>query len=98
MPQSQLFELTPAESMFAPFNDPAIAAQLPLQLKPGAATGVKKEFGWDGLKLSWDTAGVGRAAASLEMPVHGLPDRFDQFVFCHVAPQEVSLAFEACRH
>lgn len=97
MPQTQLFELTPAESMFAPFNDPVIAEQLPLRLEPGAASGVKREFGWDGLKLSWDTAQPGAEAARLELPLVGLPERFDQFVFCFVAPRDVSLAFEACR-
>jgi hypothetical protein len=73
MPQTQLFELTPAESVFAPFHDPAVAAHLPVRLEPGAATGVKLEFGWDGTKLSWATAAVGAVAARLELPVSGLP-------------------------
>jgi hypothetical protein len=92
---TQLFELTPAESVFAPFHDPAIAPQLPLRLEPGAAEGLKLEFGWDGTKLSWETAPVGAVAARLEQTVEGMPERFDHFVFCHVAPAEVSLAFEA---
>jgi len=96
MSQTQLFELTPAESIFAPLHDPVIAEHLPLRLEPGAATGLKREFGWDGTKLSWDNAGVGAVAARLEMPVQGLPERFDHFVFCHVAPSEVSLTYEAC--
>ncbi|MEO6873199.1 MAG: heparinase II/III family protein [Opitutaceae bacterium] len=94
MPSTQLFELTPAESMFAPFHDATIADQLPLRLEPGAAIGVKQVFGWDGVKLSWETAPVGSVALKLEMPVYGLPARFDHFVFCHVAPRDVSLTFE----
>jgi len=94
---TQLFELTPAESMFAPFHDPAVAEQLPLRLEPGTATGLKRDFGWDGVKLSWDTAKAETVAATLEMPLVDLPDRFDHFVFCHVAPKDVSLTFEAKR-
>lgn len=95
MPPTQLFELTPAESIFAPFNDPAIAAQLPLRLEPGAARGLQQAFGWDGLKLSWEAAPAGQVAASLELPVCDLPERFDHWVFCHVAPAGVRLAFAA---
>lgn len=94
---TQLFELTPAESMFAPFHDPAVAEQLPLRLEPGTATGLKRDFGWDGVKLSWDTAKPNTVAARLELPLAGLPERFDHFVFCHVAPKDVSLTFEASR-
>ena len=92
---TQLFELTPAESMFAPFNDPIIAEQLPLRLEPGTATALKCDCGWDGLKVSWDTAQPGSVAARLEFPLVGLPERFDHFVFCHVLPRDVSVAFEA---
>jgi hypothetical protein len=92
---TQLFELTPAESMLAPFNDPIIAEQLPLRLEPGSATALKCDCGWDGLKVSWDTAQPGSVAARLEFPLVGLPERFDHFVFCHVLPRDVSVAFEA---
>ncbi len=95
MSQTQLFELTPAESMFAPFNDPAVAEQLPLRLEPGAAAGLHLDYGWDGTKISWDTAPAENMAARAELAVAGLPERFDQFVFCHVAPRHVTLAFEA---
>jgi len=94
---TQLFELTPAESMFAPFHDPVISEHLPLRLEPGSAVELKRIFGWDGVKLSWETARPGTLAARLEMPLAGLPARFDQFVFCHVAPADVSLTFEARR-
>ncbi len=97
MSQTQLFELTPAESMFAPFHDPVIAEHLPLRLESGSAVELKRVFGWDGVKLSWDTAQPGTLAARLEMPLTGLPERFDQFVFCHVVPADVSLTFEARR-
>jgi len=92
---TQLFELTPAESVFAPFNDPWIAPQLPLRLEPGAATGLRRDFGWDGTKLAWDTAPAGQVAGRFELAVRDLPERFDQFVFCHVAPRHVRVAFEA---
>ncbi len=97
LPMTQLFELTPAESMFAPFNDPIISEHLSLKVVPGSATVLKRDFGWDGVKVSWDTAKPGALAVQLEFPLVGLPERFDQFVFCHVLPPEVSLAFEACR-
>ena len=97
MSSTQLFELTPAEAMFAPFNDPAIAEQLPFRLEPGTAVGLKRVFGWDGTKLSWETAPGGTVAARLELPLDGLPGRFDQFVFCQVVPRHVSASFEARR-
>ena len=97
MSSTQLFELTPAEAMFAPFNDPAIAEQLPFRLEPGTAVGLKRVFGWDGTKLSWETAPGGTVAARLELPLDGLPERFDQFVFCQVVPRHVSASFEARR-
>jgi len=97
MSQTQLFELTPAESMFAPFHDPIISEHLPLRLEPGSAVELKRVFGWDGVKLSWETAQPGTLAARLEIPLSDLPERFDQFVFCHVAPADVSLTFEARR-
>ena len=97
MSQTQLFELTPAESIFAPFHDPTIAPTLPLRLEPGAATGLKQDFGWDCTKFTWDTAPAGSVALRLEMPLRDLPDRFDHFVFCHVVAREVTLTFEACR-
>lgn len=97
MSQTQLYELTPAESMFAPFHDATIAEQLPLRLEPGSAKGLKREFGWDGVKLSWDTATPSAVAARLEVPLVDLPERFDHFVFCQVVPKDVSIAFEACR-
>ena len=98
MSPTQLFELTPAESMFAPFHDEAVAVQLPLRLEAITATGLKQVFGWDGVKLSWDNAVVGKVAAVFEIAVRELPERFDHFVFCHVAPVELSVAFEACRN
>ena len=98
MSQTQLFELTPAESIFAPFNDPVIAEHLPFRLEPGSAAGLKQNFNWDCVKLSWDTAKAGSLAARVEMPLAGLPERFDQFVFCHTAPPDVALAFEVRRH
>jgi hypothetical protein len=97
MSQTHLFELTPAESIFALFNDPVVAEHLPFRLEPGSATGLKRVFNWDCVKLSWDTAQAGSLAARVEMPLSGLPGRFDQFVFCHTAAPEVSLAFEVCR-
>ncbi|MBS0664443.1 MAG: heparinase II/III family protein [Verrucomicrobia bacterium] len=97
MPPTQLFELTPAESMFAPFHDGTVAEQLPLTLEAGAARGLRRDFGWDGTKISWDLAAPGQVAARFAMAVSGLPERFDHFVFCHVAPAHVTLTFEACR-
>ena len=94
---TQLFELTPAESIFAPFHDPLIAPTLPLRLEPGSATGLKQDFGWDSTKFTWDTAPAGSVALRLEMPLRDLPGRFDHFVFCHVVAREVTLTFEACR-
>jgi len=60
---TQLFELTPAESMFAPFHDPVISEHLPLRLEPGSAVELKRIFGWDGVKLSWETARPGTLPA-----------------------------------
>jgi hypothetical protein len=97
MSPTPLFELTAAESMFAPFHDPAIAEQLPLQVEPGSASGVKRVFGWDGVKLSWETAPVGREALRVSMPLVELPARFDHFVFCLVVPVGVTVVFEASR-
>ena len=97
MPPTQLFELTPAESMFAPFHDETIAMQLPLRVEAVTAVGMKRDFGWDGVKLSWDNATIGKVAARFEMAVADLPERFDHFVFCHVAPAELRMTFEAFR-
>jgi hypothetical protein len=94
---TQLFELTPAESIFAPFHDPTISPTLPLRLEPGAAAGLKQDFGWDCTTFTWDTASAGSVAWRLEMPLQDLPERFDHFVFCHVVARDVSLTFEVCR-
>jgi hypothetical protein len=98
MSPTPLFELTPAESMFAPFHDPAVAEQLPLQVELGAAaSGVQHIFGWDGVKLSWETAPAGAEALRVAMPLIGIPERFDHFVFCLVLPVGVSVVFESRR-
>lgn len=92
-----LFELTPAESMFAPFHDPAIAEQLPLTVEPQSAQGATRGFGWDGTKLAWETSTPGEEALRATLPLHGLPERFDHFVFCLVVPADVTVAFEVRR-
>ena len=94
MPATQLFELTPAESVFAPFNDPAIAPQLPFRLMPRDAVGVRHKYNWDSTHLTWENCPAGAVAAVAEVAVHELPARFDQLVFCVVAPTTVRIQFE----
>lgn len=92
-----LFELTPAESMFAPFHDDTISPQLPLTVEAGKAEGVERTFGWDGVKIGWTYAPAGEIAARATFTLGELPARFDQFVFCLVAPVDVETVFEAQR-
>ncbi|MDB6093541.1 MAG: hypothetical protein JWM32_1103 [Verrucomicrobia bacterium] len=94
MAQTQLYELTPAESMFAPFHDSFVAEQLPLTLEPGSAVGLRREYQWDSVRIAWDSAAPNTVVARFEMAVEGLPDRFDHFVFCQVVSPEVAFTFE----
>lgn len=97
MGPTPLYELTPAESMFAPFNDTAIAETLPLQFEALAATGARHGFNWDSTKLEWEISPPGEAAVRATLPLRELPERFDHFVFCLVLPADVTALFEVQR-
>lgn len=92
-----LFELTPAESIFAHFEDPAVATQLPLRVIPVEALEVKLTDFWDRRALTWENCAVGKAAARLELPLEEIETRFDQFVFCQVLTVGMTVQFEAQR-
>lgn len=92
-----LFELTPAESIFAHFEDPAIATQLPLRVIPGEALEVKLTDFWDRRSLTWENCASGKVAARLELPLGEIDARFDNFVFCQVLTVGMTVQFEARR-
>lgn len=91
-----LFELTPAESILAPFEDERIAPQLPLTVE-GAALGFRRSFRWDNTTLEWDRAEPGQLVGALTLALAPLPERFDEFVFCLVLPTGVRAQFAAQR-
>lgn len=93
----QLFELNPAESIFAPFHDDRISPQLPLAVTPGRAVNFRRDFFWDSTKARWDDCAAGAVAGTFSLPLAGLPARFDRLIFCVVVPAEVSVRFEVCR-
>jgi hypothetical protein len=86
MASTPLLELNPAESIFAPFNDGAIAPRLPLTVTPAQAAGFRREFFWDSTKVRWDDCAAGRPAGSIRLPLDPLPTRFDHYVFAIVLP------------
>lgn len=88
-----LFELTPAESMFAPFNDPAISEQLPFKVTAHEAMGVRHVHNWDSLRIHWENCTAGKVAAEISIPLLELQPRFDQLIFCMVLPEEVRVQF-----
>ncbi len=92
-----LFELNPAESVFAPFHDPAIATRLPVEVEPAGAPGWRHEFSWDSTKLFWNTCPAGVQLGAITLALPDLPERFDAFVFCLVLPKGVTARFEARR-
>ncbi len=92
-----LFELNPAESVFAPFHDEAIAPQLRVMVNPAQALGYRYENCWDSSKVHWDNCPVGAPAGSISVMLGDLPARFDQYVFCLVLPKDVGVEFFACR-
>lgn len=93
----QLFELNPAESIFAPFHDGHAASQLPLTVTPGRAANFRRDNFWDSTKARWDDCAAGAVAGSFSLPVAGLPARFDRYVFCVVVPADVTVGFFVCR-
>lgn len=92
-----LWELNPAESMFAPFREELVAPQLPLTCTGVEAAGFLWEFSWDSVKLQWETCAAGAVACTIELAMGALPARFDQYVFSMVVPAGVGLLFEAQR-
>lgn len=93
----QLFELNPAESIFAPFHDNQISAQIPLTVTPSAAINFRRDIFWDSTKARWDDCTAGAIAGTFTLPLVPLSARFDRYVFCVVVPVDVSVEFFACR-
>ena len=60
-----LWELNPAESMFAPFHDEAIVPQLTVQVTPAMATGFRLGSIWDSTRVQWDDCAAGAVAGSV---------------------------------
>jgi len=88
-----LYELNPAESMVAPFNERQIVATLALTCEAGAENGWRLENEWDSTRLKWDhVTGVG-PLGSLTLALGRLPARFDAWVFCLVLPAGVRVSF-----
>lgn len=90
-----LFELNPAESIFAPFHDKYVAPQLGLVAEAREAKRFRIEPFWDSTKLVWDFCPAGRPAGFATLAVGAFPTRFDQLVFCLVAPEGAVILMEA---
>jgi hypothetical protein len=93
----QLFELNPAESIFAPFHDNQISAQIPLTVTPSAAINFRRDIFWDSTKARWDDCVAGAMAGMFTLPLDPLPARYDRYLFCMVLPADVSVEFFGCR-
>lgn len=91
-----LFELNPAESIFAPFHDERIVRELSFTLEP-RASGFRHTHFWDSTKLVWDNAAAGDTVGAIALDLPELPARFDQFIFCVVLPAGVTVQFAARR-
>jgi hypothetical protein len=92
-----LWELNPAESIFAPFREEVIVPQLDLAADAIAATGFRYGINWDCTKVEWDQCAAGAEAGHLTLGMGSLPARFDQYVFCLVVPLGVGIQFAVCR-
>ncbi|MCF7689463.1 MAG: heparinase II/III family protein [Cephaloticoccus sp.] len=93
MTQTPLFELNPAESMFAPFHDEAVSAGLPVTVTPEQATNFRREISWDSNKVRWNDCPADTTAGSITLSLGSLPARFDHYVFCIVLPPVVTVEF-----
>lgn len=96
MAAMHLFELSPAESVFAPFQDERIAAQLPLTTE-GAAPGFRHACNWDNTTILWDNCRKGGRLGTATLAIAEMPARFDRFIFCQVLPVGVQVRFWAQR-
>ena len=96
MPLMFLWELNPAESIFAPLHDETTLPQLPLTCEPGAAVDFRYRASWDSTRVDWDNCPAGAEAGSLTMQMSDLPARFDHYIFCVVLAKGVSAQFAAC--
>ncbi len=90
-----LYELNPAESIFAPFHDEAFAGELPLMVEAAQAVDYRFEPNWDSSKVLWDDCLAGELAGSITMTLGQIPARFDEYVFSLVMPQAVRAQFQA---
>ncbi|MFI5355868.1 MAG: hypothetical protein ACHQ4G_00890 [Opitutales bacterium] len=90
-----LWELNPAESIFAPFHDDAVVPQLPVVAAAAAATGFWQGAIWDSTRVQWDRCPAGAAAGSLTLTMGALPARFDHYIFCLVLPPGMRAQFAA---
>jgi|GEM_PF-3413800 len=88
MPHAPLYELTPAESIFAPFYEERIVPEMPLQ-STAHATGFRWETNWDSTAVQWDDAKPGSLAGNLTLSVGTFPEHFDHYIFCTVLPKGV---------
>lgn len=95
MPQTPLFELNPAESIFAPFHDETISSQIPVEAIAVKANGFRLDPGWDNTRVSWVSCPARALAGTMTMPLSGIPTRFDHYVFCLVVPKTVQVQFQA---
>lgn len=93
-----LWELNPAESIFAPLHDESVLPQLPLTAQSAAATGFRHDAWWDSTRVLWTHCPAGQAAGSLTMQMGELPARFDHYIFCVVLPPGVAAQFSACEN
>lgn len=98
MSSMPLWELNPAESMFAPFHDTAIAEQLPLTVAPAQATAFRLQFIWDSTRIQWDNCPAGGTVGSIALAMGPLHPRFDRYVFCLVVPESVTVQFARRQH
>jgi hypothetical protein len=90
-----LWELNPAESIFAPLHDESTLPQLPLTRDASEAVNFRHEAGWDSTRVQWDNCAANVVAGSLTLQMGALPARFDYYMFCVVLPQGVSAQFAA---
>jgi hypothetical protein len=63
----QLFELNPAESIFATFHDGHAAEQLPLTVTLDHAVNFRRDNFWDSTKARWDDCAAGAVAGADRM-------------------------------
>jgi hypothetical protein len=67
MPPMFLWELNPAESIFAPLHDESTLPQLPLTRDASEAVNFRHEAGWDSTRVQWDNCAANVVAGSLTL-------------------------------